>query len=94
VIVFLDSNHSEVHDLNELELYSPFVSLDSYIVAHDGAQSGLWNPCGKPSWKADNPMGAIRNFLAEPPRIYQRPWPHPLRYYFFTRWLAEENLYY
>ncbi|MDO8492264.1 MAG: cephalosporin hydroxylase family protein [bacterium] len=35
VAVFLDSNHSHAHVLRELELYSPFVSKGSYIVAFD-----------------------------------------------------------
>jgi cephalosporin hydroxylase len=65
VIVFLDSNHSEFHVLKELELYSPFVSPGSYIVAHDGAQGWVWEiPRGKPGWKVDNPLNAINKFLA------------------------------
>ena len=70
VIVFLDSNHSESHVLKELELYSPFVSPGSYIVAHDGAQGWVWEiPRGKPGWKTDNPLCAIRKFLAEHPEF-------------------------
>jgi cephalosporin hydroxylase len=76
VIVFLDSNHSEAHVLKELELYSPFVSPGSYIVAHDGAQGWVWEiPCGKPGWKADNPLGAIRRFLEAHPEFTNDPGP-------------------
>ncbi|HYM93513.1 MAG TPA: CmcI family methyltransferase, partial [Chitinophagaceae bacterium] len=35
VMVALDSNHSHDHVLRELELYSPLVSLDSYILLPD-----------------------------------------------------------
>jgi cephalosporin hydroxylase len=70
VIVFLDSNHSESHVLKELELYSPLVSLNSYIVAHDGAQAWVWDiPSGKPSWKSDNPLGAVHKFIDKHPEF-------------------------
>jgi cephalosporin hydroxylase len=35
VMVVLDSNHSHDHVLRELELYSPLVSIDSYILLPD-----------------------------------------------------------
>src|SRR4030066_1809274 len=35
VMVILDSDHSSVHVLKELVLYSPFVSLNSFIVVED-----------------------------------------------------------
>ena len=35
IIVCLDSNHTHDHVLKELELYSTFVSLNSYIVVFD-----------------------------------------------------------
>ena len=35
VMVVLDSNHSHEHVLRELELYSPLVSVDSYILLPD-----------------------------------------------------------
>lgn len=65
VLVVLDSNHSEAHVLQELELYSPLVTSGSYIIAHDGSQAWVWDiPRGKPEWKDDHPLGAIRKFLA------------------------------
>ncbi len=76
VIVFLDSNHSEFHVLKELELYSPFVSPGSYIVAHDGTQGWVWEiPRGKPGWKVDNPLKAIYKFLADHPEFTNDPGP-------------------
>ncbi len=79
VIVFLDSNHSESHVLKELELYSPFISSGSYIVAHDGAQAWVWDiPRGKPEWKEDHPLNAIHKFLAAHPEF--RIDPHWTRF--------------
>lgn len=65
VLVMLDSNHTEAHVLQELELYSPLVTPGSYIVAHDGAQGWVWDiPNGNSEWKDDHPLGAISKFLA------------------------------
>src|ERR1700761_1823224 len=35
IIVCLDSNHTHEHVLDELNFYSPFVSIDSYIIVFD-----------------------------------------------------------
>jgi cephalosporin hydroxylase len=64
VLVFLDSNHTESHVRQELELYAPLVTPGSYIVAHDGAQAWVWDiPNGKPEWKDDHPLNAIHEFV-------------------------------
>ena len=64
VLVFLDSNHTEAHVLQELELYGKLVTPGSYIVAHDGAQAWVWDiPRGLPEWKENHPLGAIHKFL-------------------------------
>ena len=64
VLVMLDSNHTESHVLQELELYSQIVTLGSYIVAHDGAQAWVWDiPRGVSEWKDDHPLGAINKFV-------------------------------
>lgn len=74
VLVFLDSNHTEAHVLQELELYAPFVTPGSYIVAHDGAQAWVWDiPSGKPEWKDDHPLNAIHKFLARHPEFAVEP---------------------
>jgi len=79
VLVMLDSNHTESHVLQELELYSPLVTPGSYIVAHDGAQAWVWDiPSGKPEWKDDHPLGAIHKFLARHPEFSNDP--------HWTRW--------
>jgi cephalosporin hydroxylase len=47
-----------------MEIYSPFVTPDSYLVAMDGAQGMVWDiPKGKPEWKSDNPLRAIEDFV-------------------------------
>lgn len=64
VMVILDSNHSKSHVKRELELYSEIVTPGSYLVAMDGAQAYVWDiPNGKPEWKEDNPLVAIREFI-------------------------------
>ena len=64
VLVILDSNHTKDHVLRELELYSKFVSLGSYIVATDGIIKDLYDvPRGNPAWVKDNPLQAIKQFI-------------------------------
>ncbi len=70
VLVFLDSNHTEAHVLQELELYGTLVTPGSYLVAHDGAQAWVWDiPRGKPEWKDDHPLTAIHKFLGSHPEF-------------------------
>ncbi len=74
VVVFLDSNHTEAHVLQELECYAPLVPPGSYLVAHDGAQAWVWDiPHGKAEWKEDHPLGAIHRFLATHPEFESDP---------------------
>ena len=69
ILVVLDSNHTHEHVLAELEFYSPFVSIDSYIVVYDTIVEklpknylpGLIRPWGI----GDNPLTAVRTFLDE-----------------------------
>ena len=65
VLVFLDSNHSGVHVLRELELYAPLVSKGSYIVAFDTVIEKMpkGNNKNRPWDKGNNPMTAVRAFL-------------------------------
>lgn len=65
VLVTLDSNHSAAHVRKEIELYAPMVSPDSYLVVMDGAQEIMADiPRGKAEWRTDNPLVAIREFVA------------------------------
>jgi cephalosporin hydroxylase len=64
--VILDSNHTKDHVLSELEAYSRFVGVSSFLVAADGgimtAVAGA--PLAKPDWATNNPLSAIEDFLA------------------------------
>src|SRR5258705_12837448 len=66
ILVCLDSNHTHDHVLNELNLYSPFVTTGSYIVAFDTIVEDL--PEGYFSQKrpwgiSNNPKTAVDEFL-------------------------------
>ena len=78
VLVILDSNHTRDHVKRELELYSPMVSKGSYIVATDGIMFDLNDvPRGADDWTADNPVEAVKDFLAENGNftLEQPEWP-------------------
>jgi cephalosporin hydroxylase len=67
VLVCLDSNHTYEHVLAELNMYSPFVTLDSYIVVFDTIVEFL--PEGYFSQKrpwgiGNNPKTSVDEFLA------------------------------
>jgi cephalosporin hydroxylase len=65
VMVCLDSNHTHAHVLKELELYSPFVTLGSYLVAFDTIVEDLpGNLYQDRPWSVgDNPKTAVYEFL-------------------------------
>ena len=65
VMVFLDSNHSHEHVLKELEIYSEFVSNDSYLVVFDTVVEELpkGSQNGRPWDVGNNPMTALREWL-------------------------------
>lgn len=67
IMVFLDSYHTHDHVLEELRLYAPFVSKDSYLVAFDTWVEFMppkFYP-DKPWDKGNNPYTAVQDFLAE-----------------------------
>jgi len=64
VLVILDSNHTKEHVLNELDIYSKYVSKGSYIIACDGIMKYLKNaPRTQKDWITNNPVNAIKDFL-------------------------------
>ena len=65
ILVCLDSNHTHEHVLQELNLYSPFVTPGSYIVAFDTIVEDLpkdYLP-GRAWSIGDNPKTAVYEFL-------------------------------
>lgn len=67
ILVCLDSNHSHEHVLQELRLYSQFVSVNSYLVVFDTIVEDLpdnYLP-GRPWGRGDNPKTAVHQFLKE-----------------------------
>jgi len=78
VLVLLDSNHSRAHVRAELEVYAPFVTVGSYIVATDGVMLEVADaPRGRPEWTTDNPVSAVHDFLPSHPEftLEQPAWP-------------------
>lgn len=65
VLVILDSNHTHAHVLNELQLYGPFVTKDSYLVVMDtnieDMPEGYFSD--RPWGKGNNPKTAVHEFL-------------------------------
>lgn len=66
IVVCLDSNHTYEHVLSELEMYAPFVSLNSYIVVFDTIVEDLpENYCKekRPWGIGNNPKTSVYEFL-------------------------------
>jgi cephalosporin hydroxylase len=65
VLVTLDSNHTHEHVLQELQLYAPFVTKDSYMVCFDTIVEDLPNDYlpGRAWSQGDNPKTAVWEFL-------------------------------
>jgi cephalosporin hydroxylase len=65
VLVCLDSNHTGDHVLNEMKLYSQFVTRGSYLIVFDTIIEELPNEfySGRPWSKNNNPKTAVREFL-------------------------------
>jgi cephalosporin hydroxylase len=65
ILVFLDSNHTHEHVLQELKLYSQFVSKDSYIIVFDTFVEDLPEEFSenRPWGRGNNPKTAVWEFL-------------------------------
>jgi cephalosporin hydroxylase len=65
VMVFLDSNHTHAHVLEELELYAPYVSKGSYCVVWDtGVEDLPGEMCADRPWgKGNNPKTAVWEYM-------------------------------
>jgi len=65
VMVILDSNHLKEHVLKEMEIYSKFVTIGSYLIVEDSDLNG--HPSDFPTWKigTPGPHEAIEEFLTK-----------------------------
>ncbi|MEI6142863.1 MAG: cephalosporin hydroxylase family protein [Mariniphaga sp.] len=72
VLVFLDSNHTHEHVLEELKLYSPFVTINSYIIVFDTFLEDLPAECSnnRPWGKGNNPKTAVWEFMKSNDSFY------------------------
>lgn len=70
-VVILDSNHTHDHVIQELRLYSPFVSMGSYLVVFDTAIEDMPENAypNRPWGRGNNPKTAVRQFLQENDRF-------------------------
>lgn len=67
VLVALDSNHTHEHVLAELNLYSPMVTMGSYIVVFDTIVEDMAADAfpNRPWGRGNNPKTAVREFLSK-----------------------------
>jgi len=65
VLVILDSNHTHAHVLEELRLYSPLVTKDSYLVVFDTIVEDMPEDFfpDRPWGRGNNPKTAVWEFL-------------------------------
>lgn len=78
VMLMLDSNHTKAHVLAELDAYADLVSPGSYVVVADGLMALLaGSPRADADWRDNNPLAAVREFLARRDDFVQAPpaWP-------------------
>jgi cephalosporin hydroxylase len=70
VLVVLDSNHTHDHVMSELELYSPFVTKESYLVVFDTLVEDMpddLQPNDRPWGKGNNPKTAVWEWIKKNP---------------------------
>ena len=73
ILVTLDSNHTHDHVLEELKMYAPFVSLNSYLVVYDTIVEKLpenhLEGNVRPWGIGDNPWTALTTFISDNPEF-------------------------
>jgi cephalosporin hydroxylase len=71
ILVVLDSHHTKDHVARELELYSPIVSKDSYLVVFDTVLERMPpDAIGDREWgHGNNPWNAVEDFLSHNDRF-------------------------
>jgi len=71
ILVVLDSNHTHDHVLKELELYSPLVTKESYLVVFDTVVEDMPEDFfpDRPWGKGNNPKTAVWKFLKQNDRF-------------------------
>jgi cephalosporin hydroxylase len=71
ILVSLDSNHSHDHVLKELQLYSPLVTKDSYLVVFDTVVEDMPDEffADRPWGKGNNAKTAVWEFLKSSDRF-------------------------
>jgi len=68
VLVILDSNHTKAHVSKELELYSKFVTTESYLIVFDTVIAFLDIQLPGRTWGPGNsPLEAVEEFLLKNP---------------------------
>ncbi len=78
VMLILDSDHSRDHVSAELESYAGLVTPGSYILSQDGVmQLVAGMPRTDAGWATDNPIEAVRTFLADHAEFELVPPPRP-----------------
>lgn len=71
VVVMLDSSHTHAHVLRELELYSPLVTVGSYLIVFDTVIEDMPEEFfpDRPWGKGNNPKTALQEFLTQSDRF-------------------------
>lgn len=71
VMIFLDSNHTHEHVLEELKIYAPLTSIGSYCVVFDTIVEDLPAEMypNRPWGPGNNPKTAVREYLKNQPEF-------------------------
>jgi cephalosporin hydroxylase len=69
ILIILDSNHTHEHVVKELNLYSPLVTVGSYLVIMDTVVEDLPENPDRPWGKGNNPKTAVKEFLKKTDRF-------------------------